>query len=309
MLQTNYPSASAVNLWCREMLELAEALAVTAQDVSESPVYTFPLRVRHQENARYMAFTTATGETFYGYWQPTQSTSAAPLLIHLPGYGAEMSAHPQLVSRGYNVLHINPLGYSTPTGFDLTKAPGGGWPVLPDTVTTGGTRGYRQWLSQAMAAALWASAQQGVQTERIATFGTSQGGGTALLLGSLLAGRGVKAVAADLPFLTNFPLVYAKSNRGAYEMAFSALDNLADAQQVEAWRALGYIDTMSHAHRLTMPVLLTAGSIDQVTPKDSIISLFDRLPSTRSFSEFAGQDHAYTVPFLPLATAWFELYV
>jgi len=273
MLHTNYPTAAAVDVWCEEMRKEAEALAITAQDVTESPVYTFPLRVRHQDNARYIAFSSATGDTFYGYWQPTQSTAPAPLLVHLPGYGAEMSAHPQLVAQGYNVLHINPLGYTTPTGFDTEKTVNGGWPVLPDTVTTAGARGYRQWLTQALSAVQWASGQQQVQADRIATFGTSQGGGTALLLGSLLVECGLKAVAADLPFLTNFPLVYGKSNR------------------------------------LTMPVLLTAGSIDEVTPKDSIIALFDRLPGTRSFTEFAGQGHAYTVPFLPLATAWFGLYV
>ncbi len=309
MLHTNYPTAAAVDVWCEEMRKEAEALAITAQDVTESPVYTFPLRVRHQDNARYIAFSSATGDTFYGYWQPTQSTAPAPLLVHLPGYGAEMSAHPQLVAQGYNVLHINPLGYTTPTGFDTEKTVNGGWPVLPDTVTTAGARGYRQWLTQALSAVQWASGQQQVQADRIATFGTSQGGGTALLLGSLLVECGLKAVAADLPFLTNFPLVYGKSNRGAYEMAFAALDKLTPAQQIEGWHALGVIDTMSHAHRLTMPVLLTAGSIDEVTPKDSIIALFDRLPGTRSFTEFAGQGHAYTVPFLPLATAWFGLYV
>jgi pimeloyl-ACP methyl ester carboxylesterase len=92
-------------------------------------------------------------------------------------------------------------------------------------------------------------------------------------------------------------------------LAFSALGTLSAAQQHDAWHALGYVDTLSHAHRLTMPVLLTAGSVDGTTPKETIRSLFDRLPGTRSFTEIAGQGHAYTVPFIPLATAWFGMYV
>jgi cephalosporin-C deacetylase-like acetyl esterase len=183
------------------------------------------------------------------------------------------------------------------------------WPVLPETVITAGARGYRQWLTQALAAVLWARTLPGVQADRLGTFGTSQGGGTALLLGSLLTGYGVKAVAADLPFLTNFPAVYLMKNRGAYELAFSALEGLTAAQQHDAWRALGYIDTLSHAHRLTLPVLLTAGSVDDTTPKETIRSLFDQLPGIRSFTEIAGQGHAYTVPFIPLVTAWFGMYV
>ena len=136
------------------------------------------------------------------------SGGPAPLLIHLPGYGAEMSAHPELVAAGYNVLHINPLGYATPNGPDETKVVNGAWPVLPETVTTCGKKGYCDFLTQAVAAARWACAQPCVQANRLATLGTSQGGGTALLLGSLLAGRGVKAVAADVPFLTDFPRMF-----------------------------------------------------------------------------------------------------
>ena len=309
MLHPNYPTAAAVDDWCRTILDASAQLALSVQSVEESPFYRFPLHVRHQDNARFLAFTCSNGDTFYGYWQPSQRAAPAPLLIHLPGYGAEMSAHPQLVAQGYHVLHINPLGYTTPEGFNEVLRGTGAWPVLPDTITTHGARGYRQWLTQALAAVQWACAQPAVQAERLGVFGTSQGGGGALLLGSLLAGHGVKAVAADLPFLTNFPLVYTMSNHGAYEIAFTALDGLAPEQRPDAWRALGYIDTLSHAHRLTMPVMLTAGAIDETTPKNSILSLFDRLPATRGFTEFAGQAHAYTVPFLSLATAWFHLYV
>ena len=51
--------------------------------------------------------------------------------------------HPELVGAGYNVLHVSPLGYSTPTGPDETKKRDGNWPVLPDSALSGGTKGYR----------------------------------------------------------------------------------------------------------------------------------------------------------------------
>ena len=77
----------------------------------------------------------------------------------------------------------------------------------------------------------------------------------------------------------------------------------------EEWRALGFVDTLSHAHRLGLPVLLTAGSEDPVTPPVSIEGLFDVLPGTRSYTYLKGQGHAYTMPLLRLATAWFGMYV
>lgn len=275
----------------------------------DAPVYDYRLGVRHHTGATYLECASGTDERFYGFWQPAFSGGPAPLLVHLPGYGTEMSAHPELVSAGYNVLHVNPLGYATPHGPDDTKQKDGNWPVLPDTVTTFGEGGYRPWLRQVLAAIQWATAQPCVQADRIGVFGSSQGGGTALLTASLLAGRGVKAVAADVPFLTAFPMHVDKANRGAYGVAFDPLERLQPDRQPAAWRALGFIDTLCHAHRLTMPVLLTAGSIDQVTPKDSIQTLFAALPATRSYTELEGQDHAYTAPFLRLAQAWFGLYV
>ncbi len=58
-----------------------------------------------------------------------------------------------------------------------------------------------------------------------------------------------------------------------------------------------------------MPVLLTAGAADGTCPPANILSLFERLPGTRSYTELAGQGHGYTQPFLHLARAWFRLYV
>jgi cephalosporin-C deacetylase-like acetyl esterase len=76
-----------------------------------------------------------------------------------------------------------------------------------------------------------------------------------------------------------------------------------------AWRALGFVDTLSHAHRLTMPVLLTAGTADDVCPPPTIRKFFDTLTGTRSYTELADQTHRYTVPFMHLARAWMGLYV
>ena len=120
--------------------------------------------------------------------------------------------------------------------------------------------------------------------------------------------RGVRAAAADVTFLTNFPLALATVEPGAYGLMFEPLGQMGD-RAGEAWRALGFVDTTSHAHRLTMPVLLTAGGDDHVCPANTIQSLFEKLPGTRSYTELRGQGHAYTQPFLHLARAWFRLYV
>jgi len=303
-----YPSPEEVDAWCGRVLDAAREADLTVKTSKQAP-YDFRLGVRHT-GGQYLYFKSRRLGEFFGFWQPCPS-GRGPLLVHVPGYGAEMSAHPELVADGYNVLHVNPLGYATPEGPDESKRPTGTWPVLPDTVESLGERGYVDWLGQGAAAALWAAEQDEVTPGRLAFFGTSQGGGGALLLASIVREAGVRAVAADVPFLTNYAMAYS-GRMGAYAIGLEVLRKVEQERQDDvpaAWRALGFVDTISHSHRLTMPTLLTAGGADESCPVESIRSLFDRLPGTRSFTELAGQGHAYTMPFLNLARAWFRLHV
>ena len=304
----HYPSAAEVDAWCEDRLARADATDVEAEflDVELVPGAA---HARHTTGV-HVRFRPVGGEPFWGYWQPAHSGGPAPLAVHLPGYGAEISAHPTICEAGFNVLHVNPRGYCTPEGFNLGKQVDGAWPVLPQTVASLGEHGYVDWYADALVAVRWALGRPSVLPERLGLFGTSQGGGTALILASLLRERNVRAVAADVPFLTNFPLVESMDRpEGAYDLAFGALSGVEGDRRPEAWRALGFADTISHAHRLTMPTLLTAGGEDEVCPPASIRSLFERLPGTRSYTELAGQGHAYTVAFLSLARAWLSLYV
>ena len=102
--------------------------------------------------------------------------------MHLPGYGHEMSAHPELVAMGYNVLHVSPLGYASPSGPQLGRMRDGIWPVLPETVDSGGEGGYAEWFVDCLVAVGWALGRAEVAAGRLSLFGTSQGGGAALLL-------------------------------------------------------------------------------------------------------------------------------
>lgn len=251
------------------------------------------------------------GHAFYGVLQakyPTNgaTTSPAPLLVQLPGYGSELSCHYDVASQGYNLLQLSPLGHWTPNGFDESKKRDGDWPVLPDTIRTRAHGGYREWLLDAYLAVEWAWSQPNVLDGRVSFYGTSQGGGTALLLGSLFAGRGTACVCADEPFLTDFPLA---AFRGAYGVSLPGYNEVvAEADPETAWRALGFIDTLSHAHRMSYPVLLTAGGCDDICPPETVEALYATLPHTRSLTYLHRHPHGYNVDFIKLACAWFSLY-
>ena len=261
--------------------------------------YIYPFHVISQNF--YVRFEPQGRSAFYGYFQPCFD-KAAPLLIHTPGYGAEMSIHPELTD-AFCVLHINPLGYVTPSGKDESKMTMNGLgSVYPDTILSGGRGGYFDWLSDCVAAIEWARNRPEVLKDRLTFFGLSQGGGAALLLSSIYSGRGTKCVAADQPFLTDITLA---DGRGAYGMGHELYKHL---EKKDIMDALFNFDTINHAHRYDFPVLLTSGGRDSVCPAETVQNLFSKLVGTRSYTHFEHLEHGYNKEFVMLAKAWFHIY-
>lgn len=211
--------------------------------------------------------------------------------------------HPQIADLGYHILHVSPLGYVTPEKTrDELALPDGNWPVLPNTAA-GIPGGYGDWLSDCLLAIRWAQARPEVLPRRLSLFGTSQGGGGSLLLASILGPERVRCVCADLPFLTDFP------GSGLEGDAYSLLQPIYEAvPAADFWRRLGYVDTVSHAHRLTMPVLLSAGGEDATCPPRTVERLFQSLSGTRQYTYLEHQEHTHSRSSMYLFSAWLRLY-
>lgn len=304
-----YPSLDEVESYWRE------ALSETPRDVEPFERFERSLQPgeasdRHVGLGVWLRFRGVDGSPFWCLWQGCPRPGVHKALVHLPGYGTETSVHPSLVHRGYHVLHINPRGYCGPDGFGNLewREQDGTATVLYRKMGKPEEYGYRLWFQDAVLALRWLRHQPGID-DRFGFFGSSQGGGAALILASILAGEGfVGSVAADVPFLTNFPMVYPRKSKGAYEIVFSRLPKEEKRLQ-RCFRTLGFIDTVVHAPRMRYPVLLTAGERDEACPSDTIHSLYGMLPDTRCIVEFHGQAHGYTPNFPSLAETWFNLYV
>jgi cephalosporin-C deacetylase-like acetyl esterase len=298
-----YPDPAAIDAWMDAIWQAGQQANLEAELLDETG-FTPQLGIRHVRGYSYLRLSGHGGAPFYGYWQPAPS-QPAPLLVHTPGYGAEMSVHPDLVAQGYNVLHVNPLGYVGPAGPDTSKQRNDSWPVFGETLESGAARGYRQWLTDCVCAVRWATARPEVLPDRISFLGTSQGGGASLLLGSLYHGRGVRCVAADEPWMVDFPLALELKPDWAQELA-ARTAGMPDPAPL--WHTLGLLDALSHVHRLAVPVLLTAGDSDETCPRPTIEALFQQLPTTKLYCLLDGQAHGYTREFVTLAAAWFRLY-
>ncbi len=237
---------------------------------------------------------------FYCYFQPCFDKEA-PLIVHTPGYYGEMCMHPEL-AQYFHVLHINPLGYTTPKGKDHARLPEDMVPgVFAETMNSGAEKGYFEWLADCVMAVRWALKQPKVYPDRVSFFGTSQGGGASLLLSSIFNDI-TRAVASNEPFLTNFELA---AGRGAYDIGREQYKD-ADMEKVE--RAKYLLDTTHHVHRISCPVLLASGGKDDTCPPETAADLFSRFSGTKSYTHFEHLGHGYNREFLQLVKAWFLIY-
>lgn len=296
-----YPSAASTDEWCRGILAECAKVKLKAKKLD---ICNIKEQFGNNPNTlvnSYYEFSAEGRATFYGYWQPSY-TDKAPLLINLPGYGGYISTHAQLCDEGFHILHISPRGYVTPSGArDDMRLASGNWPVLVNTAR-GQEGGYRDWLCDCVLAILWAANLQQVISDKISLFGTSQGGGTALLLASILQDK-ISCVCADLPFLTAIADTQLKGE------AYGLLTDTYDEMPHESfWRNVGMVDTISHAHRLHLPIMLCAGGKDDVCPANTVEKLFGLLQGTKQYTFLENQVHTHSRSSMFLFKAWLNMY-
>ncbi len=296
-----YPNENEITAWLDEIYESAQNVNFKVEVTSHTtphPIADFYFF----QTVRTLKFIPEGLPEFYAYWSPVLR-GPAPLAVQVPGYGAELCGGNVLTAEGINTLYISPLGYCDGKVCFDDKKVNGDFPVLPDTVTTGAKGGYHDWLLESAIAIRWALEQETVIKDRLSFFGTSQGGGGALLLGSLYSGRGTRCVAAEESFLTDFPTA---DFRGAYGKLKNVYESLGDTEAF--WKPLGYIDTLSHSFRMNYPVLLMTGDKDNACPPETVHNLHAKLDCTKIMMDVKGREHGCGYEFFQMAKQWITMY-
>jgi hypothetical protein len=127
--QEHYPTASEVDQWCdvlvAEATQAAQRCRVKAVDAEGRPLSGAP----SGRQPVFLRFEADGVDSFFCNWRPAAAHAAqddgpCPLVVTTPGYsgGFDKDLEPtELTAAGYGLLHINPLGYGTPQGNDLSK--------------------------------------------------------------------------------------------------------------------------------------------------------------------------------------------
>jgi cephalosporin-C deacetylase len=227
---------------------------------------------------------------------PVQGEAKAkpwPVLITASGYsGNGQGVQLSECQRGYIVLQVYPRGQGISANF---------YTIVSDKLSTklNSPEGYYYQGAYAdmMRMIDYVVTRPDVDSNRIAIVGTSQAGGIALAIAAL--DPRIKAVVAHVPFLCNLRLAGTMPS-----LAKSLLDR-AGANNAASYNTLDYFDPYVLAHRIRVPLFITAGGKDVLCPVATIRSVYDRVEGVKEYKFYPDLPHtscmdsyARTWPFL-----------
>ena len=228
--------------------------------------------------------------------RPLLDGEPAPAVLRFHGYGGESAQWTDLLAhaaRGHTIADLDvrrQVGYTTddmrPNEFTLMHHVVSGLDQGPQDLL------YKHVFLDTVRLAQLVMALDGVDPDRVATTGASQGGGLSLACAALEPR--IRLVAAIYPFLCDYRRAYDLSldTEPYNEIAtwFRKRDPRHRREQ-EVFTRLGYVDVQHLAPRIRAQVDLTVGLEDQVCPPSTQFAAYNKIVSDKSVRLYPDHGH------------------
>lgn len=287
------------DFWSRE-LATARAAAGPTTTVPHAPDLYQGVEVFDVE------FSGGLGHRIRGWYLRPAGAGKRPVIVKFIGYGGGRGMpdeHLFWPAVGYGVLVMDSRGQGSTWTIGAT-----GDPVTPEQAGPqfGGvmTRGildphdyyYTRMWADAVRAVDVAAELEGADPDRIGVTGGSQGGALTLAAAALNPDK-VAWACPEIPFLCDIARAITLTDAMPYrEIAHYLSVRTDDVEQ--ARRTLSYIDCAVLAPRITAPVLMTTGLMDDICPPSTVFAAYNAIPGDKEIEvhDFMGHASPATFP-------------
>jgi cephalosporin-C deacetylase len=227
---------------------------------------------------------------------PARRESALPAVVEYLGYGGGRGLPHERVLwavAGYAHLVMDTRGQGSAWSAGDTPDPGAGSsPSHPGFMTDGildpDTYYYRRVFADAVRAVETVRSHPAVDPARVAVTGESQGGGISLAVAGLVPD--LAGVAADVPFLCDFPRAITLTDKDPYaEIANYLRVHRDHVERVR--RTLSYVDGAILGRRAKAPALFSVGLMDLICPPSTVYAAYNAYGGPKEIVEYPFNDH------------------
>ena len=231
------------------------------------------------------------------YRRPAGVADDLPVLVRYQGYTSGRGLPHQVGPwplAGFAVLEVDSRGQGANTGSvgDTPDGHGHGPSWLGGFMTRGLTSPhehyYRRLFTDAVLAVDAVRQLPGVDVDRVAVGGISQGGGLALAVAGLR--DDLAAVMADVPFLCDFPRAVVTASAGPYLEVVAFLASHRD-MVARALSTLAYFDAALLARSATAPALFSVALMDTICPPSTVYAAHNAYGGPTEMRSYPFNDH------------------
>lgn len=214
--------------------------------------------------------------------RPVSTEGALPVVVEYIGYNGGRGIAGEKVhwaNAGYVHVLMDTRGQGSGWGTGGSTAdPHGSGPASAGFMTKGildrDQYYYRRVYTDAVLLVETVSGLPGVDKDRIALTGASQGGGIALAAAALA--DGVRAVMPDVPFLSDFRRSVESTPQEPYTEIVRFLAVHRDAVE-QVFTTLAYVDGVNFARRLAVPALFSVALMDDIVLPSTVFAAYNEL--------------------------------